>query len=217
MTVKSTLLGAVALGLAISASAASAATLSVVGGASIALPANFSLTGDATYAAYQGGVGDVGDPLRLFDQASKSALNGLFLDGAGSLTFRFLGSEAGFENVAVVMGGTFVNNKVDAPGAVSASFAAGTGFLPFSFTSLGVNTVANDGVANADVRIAFSDVFNNGQSVLAYFDDTFPDIDYDDLVVRIDVVSEVPLPAAGWLFGAALLGAYTLSRKRSAA
>lgn len=207
---------ALATGFALATTAAQAATLSVIGGADVALPGNFSLVGTPVYDTYQGGVGDIGDTIKVFDQASKTAANGLTLDGPASISFRFLGSEAGFQNVALVMGTNFVNNKVDAPGSVSSSFTAGAGFIPFSFVSLGVNTIANAGIANANLRLSFSEVFNGGASILALFDDNDPDVDHDDLVVRIDV-TPVPLPAAGWMLLAGLAGMGLLGRKRRAA
>ncbi len=205
-----------ATGFAIAVSTAQAATLSVIGGADVALPTNFSLVGTPAYDASQGGVGDIGDTIKVFNQASKTPANGLSLDTTASISFRFLGSEAGFENAALAMGVNLVNNKVDTPGFISRSFTAGPGLIPFSFLSLGVNSIANDGVANANLRLSFSQVFNGGASVLAFFDDTDPDVDYDDLVMRIDVVP-VSLPAAGWMLLGGLTGMGLLGRKRRTA
>ena len=42
--------------------------------------------------------------------------------------------------------------------------------------------------------------------------DGYGDVDFDDMVVRVDV-SAVPLPATVWLFGTALLGFIGISRR----
>jgi hypothetical protein len=211
MTLKTSLMGAVVALCALAASAASSATLSVTGGAAAALPGNFSLAGPA-YDALSGGVGGVGDAVSVLTSATKTPANGLSLTGNGFLTFTFLGSEAGFSNVLSFGGADVFGNKVNAAGDVSATFAANAGFLPFSFESRGVDTAANDGLLSAGLRIAYSEVFNGGRSVLAFFDDKTTDIDYDDFAVRIDV-SEIPIPAGGWLLLTALGGVMLLARR----
>jgi len=42
------------------------------------------------------------------------------------------------------------------------------------------------------------------------------DADYDDIIVALQPVSAVPIPAAGWLFGTALLGLAGLYRRKKA-
>jgi len=42
-------------------------------------------------------------------------------------------------------------------------------------------------------------------------------VDYDDLVVRVSAVSPVPVPAAIWLFGTALVGLVGFSKRKVAA
>jgi hypothetical protein len=55
-----------------------------------------------------------------------------------------------------------------------------------------------------------------GNSVWLGFDDRQGGhIDYDDMVVRVSAVSAVPVPAAIWLFGTALIGFVGMSRKTS--
>jgi hypothetical protein len=199
------------------AGASNAAVLSVVGGISTPLPSSFDLVGTPVYDAQQGGVGDIGDPIATFG-ANKNATNGLSLSAPSNVTFTFLGAEAGFNNFAVTLGSTIFTVN-DTPGVSSTSFF-GSGFIPFSFNSvdnfLTPSSIANDGVRVRNVRLGFSDVFNGGESVIAYFDDTdISDIDYDDLVVRIDV-SEIPLPAAAWMLLTALGGMGYLARRRTA-
>ena len=63
------------------------------------------------------------------------------------------------------------------------------------------------------LRIAFGHVFNNGRSVLAFFDNGRGETSYDDMVVRIDVV---PLPATVLLMGGALAGLAAFGWRRKA-
>lgn len=210
-----------ALAVACVSTAAHASILSVIGGTSAALPANFALIGQPVYDSLQGGVGDIGDTITVFG-ADKSAANGLSLTEGARVSFTYLGAEAAFNNTSITFGSTLVTNA-DAPGVMSAPFIAGAGFVPFSFTSTTLfpvvtNTIANDGGRDANMRIGFSETFNGGRSILAFFDDTdLTDIDFDDLVVRIDVipVSEIPLPAAAWMLLSALGGMGLLARKRA--
>ncbi len=211
MTPGMSLTGAVVAFCAFAAGAASAASLSVTGGDPTVVPSNFSLAGPG-YDALSGGVVGVGDAVSVLTPATKTPANGLSLIGNGFLTFTYLGSEAGFSNVLSFGGADVFGNKVNAAGDVSATFAANAGFLPFSFESRGVDTAANDGGLSAGLRIAYSEVFNGGRSVLVFFDDKTTDVDYDDFAVRIDV-SEIPIPAGGWLLLTALGGVMLLARR----
>lgn len=212
MTLKSIYAGALATVCAFAAGVASAATLSVTGGDAIALTSNFSLSGPA-YNALSGGVGSVGSTIKVLTDATKTVANGLSLSGPARVTFTYLGSEAGYSNVLSYAGADVLGNKFSTVGDVSAAFDAQGGFMPFSFASLATSTAANDGFITSGVRIAFSEVFNGGLSVLAFFDDRTLDIDYDDLAVRIDIVP-IPLPAAGWMLLLGFGGLGLLARGR---
>lgn len=201
-----TFMGASALLAAgLMSSTALGATLSVVGGSSIALPSNFSLPA----------VASVGDPVTAFTSATKTAANGLLLDGPARITFEFLGSEAGFTNV-FVFGSELFNNKTSTVGDMSLTFDVAGGFVPFSFVSNGVVTADNSAGFSTGLRVAFTDVSSDGSSVIALFDDTFPDVDYDDLAVRI-TVSEIPLPTTALLLASAMAGVGFLSMRRERA
>lgn len=209
---------AMAAALVLTAGAAQAATLDVIGGAAATLPSAFS-GWQPSYYDLDGGVGRVGDAIKVFTADAKTADNGLFLKTPSTLTFTFLLSEAGFDNVLDFDGTEVFDNKTAARGDVSASFALGAGFVPFTFISQGFFAVANDGEANSAVRLAFSETFNGGASILAFFDDRTTDIDYDDLVVRIDVtptVTPIPTPASGLVLLSALAGVIALRRRRAA-
>lgn len=198
-----------------SAERAEAATFSIVGGDSIVLPANFSRD-TPQYLALAGGVGSIGDPISVFTTATKAPGNGLVVNGVGRVTFTYLGREAGFQNEFSAFSTTLFDTFTSSVGDASGVFVAGSGALPFTFTSRGFDTVANDGVATTGVRLAFSELFNGGRSVLAFFDDRTSDIDYDDMVVRIDIAA-IPLPATAWMFIAGMGGLMLLSRRRALA
>jgi hypothetical protein len=212
---------------------ATAATLSLesTGGASRTLSKNFSLN-SAAYKALAGGVG-VGSTLTAFDQATKNASNGLSLKGPARVTFTYLGKEAGFTNFALGLSDTVLFSTATATvGQKSSEFTVAKGPLDFSFRSGTGNKafgLANDGgyfgvTPVKGVGIGYSAFLSdklvpkNGQSVLAFFDDSGagPDMDFDDIGVRIDVVP-VPLPAAGWMLLAGLGAMGAAARKRKAA
>lgn len=202
----------VALGV-MAAGAAQAVTLSVVGGADTVLTGRFSLEDDAAYVALANGVGE-GSTIKTFD-STKGAGEGLAVSGKSKITFTFLGSEAAFGNRFFFDGVELFLNKTNSVGDAVAVVTAGAGLLPFTFTSRVVDSIANDGTATAGMSFGLSEIFNGGTSVLAFLDDNSPDVDFDDLGIRIDV-SQIPTPAAGVLFLSALAGMGLLSRRRAA-
>jgi len=219
--------GALAIGLVSCAGIAGAASLEVVdaGGAVRDLGGLFDLDNSPAYSALVSpGAASKGDAVTVFTGAAKTGENGLFLTQRSRVTFTYLGSEAAFTNFALdLLGDTvlFRNNGdgATAIGATSASFVFDSGFLPFAFQSFGVGQIDNNGFATggALLELAFSALFNDGNSVVALFGDTGANVDgdLDDLGVRIDV-APVPLPAAAWLLLSAFGGLGWLSRKRRA-
>lgn len=204
---------AVALSLAaVSPQQAEAATLNVVGGAAGVLPTGYSL-GGAGYDALAGGVGAIGSSMTVFDGASKTAANGLKVGGAAKAVFTFLGSEAGGTNVLSAGGGALFDNKGFNVGDAFGAIPIGAGFLAFEIVNNGLATFANDGLADAGVRVGFSELFNGGSSVLVFFDGDHPDVDFDDLVFRIDVTA-IPLPPAALSLASAIVGVILLSARR---
>ncbi len=162
-----------------------------------------------------------------------------------TLRFTYEGFEAGYTNVsesAFVYGDNalFVNRGPTTIGSNTYSAAVpGTSqvtetfgltsnpaLVPFLFKSITGNTIAVNGGTVTDsstpTAIAFL-LVNDNQTAYAFFDDSGagPDKDFDDMVVRIDLllsppVTNVPLPAALPLFASGLgaMGMVAWRRRR---
>ncbi len=212
MRVVKTVLGAMAIAAA-SAVAATAATLSLVGGTATLLPANFNPTPALTAPK-------AGDTVTAF--SGNFLGQGLFLTAPEArVTFTFLGKEAGATNASIenVDGQTLGTGT---PGASLSFTQVGSGLIDFTFTTTanGFKTITNGvgGPIAPTLYMAFSEVFNDGKSVYALFGDggrDFPSEDYDDYVMRIDVAA-IPLPAGGLLLLTALGGIAALRRRKVA-
>ncbi|MBV1903747.1 MAG: VPLPA-CTERM sorting domain-containing protein [Marinosulfonomonas sp.] len=217
------------------ASAATAATLSVVNngsGTATTLPVGTGgTTGFDLSSIYGTSSPNIGDPITAFSAATGGTVNGgLYISGSSKLTYTFLGKEAGAKNAVFGQGGASVTNKQ----AIGSSFTvgqSGAGFIDFFFQTLegaweDINnnwitgealSIANNGLSGfSNLSIAFGQVFNNGKSILVFFGDGRGDVDFDDMVIRIDAV---PLPASALLLFGALggLGALRLRRKKATA
>ena len=223
---KTFLLSAVA-GFAMFASAASAATFSILDsgmsavGPNATLPAGFSLS-----SIYGAASPVIGDSITSF--TANPTNGGLYMDAASTLTFTFLGKEAGAQNAAFSSGGATMTNQ--GPAGTTMTSSQGAGFVNFMFqTTEGAGwedingngvfgetfSIANNGPSLfSGLSLAYGVVFNNGRSVLAFFGDGRGDIDYDDMVVRIDAV---PLPAAGLMLLGALGGLVAMRRRKKMA
>lgn len=206
---------------ALSGTSASAATLSFEPGTGVAV--NF---GDNKYdGVCENGITSCYNPsgaiasvltedLLTFDSSNPGP--GLKLDTAARITVTFLGKEAGAQNYAFSLGGSVSN--LDAIGS-SYSVNVAEGTLEFAFKSAlaGNPLAANNGTFVGSAAIGFSQLYNNGKTVYAFFDDSGAagDRDFDDMVVRIDV-APVPVPAAGFLLVAGLGGLAALKRRKKA-
>jgi len=200
--------------LALPASVAHAATLSLVGGEqNVTLPSNFSGSPQLAATGLQANV----DQVTVFE-STDGVNEGLALSGPATIRFDFLGSEAGYTNQAIELEGFGVlfNNKTSIIGqSVTLVLSPNTnGLLPFKFSTSGGGTAADaeNGNITSPLAIAFTDIVNN--SVIALFGDGAGDQDYDDMAIRISVV---PLPPALALFGAALFGLGWLGKRKKAA
>lgn len=194
--------------------AASAATLSVVGGAPLAFgTGNYSAgpAGCVTTCYNPGGpAAGLTEALRVFTAAPA----GLNITGPAPIRVTFLGKEAGATNTAFSLGGGSVTN-IMAVGSSFTSMIGGPGLANFNFSS-SLGTSAGSAGFTGSAAIAFGAVFNGGRSVFAFFDDSGAanDRDWDDMVVRIDVV---PVPAAGLLLLGGLGAFAAVKRRRKAA
>lgn len=231
---------------------AATATFSLVGGSSYTLPTGSGVNGfdpGGWNSASNSGI-DGGTSVTAF--TSFLSGQGLFVsDGTAttplnlSLRFTYLGFEAGYTNVAeaafvygddalfVNRGPTTIGSNTYSAATVgssiveSFSLSSNPGLVPLLFKSITGGTLAVNGgtiSGGGTTSIAFF-LANGNQTAYAFFDDSGagPDKDYDDMVVRIDVVvpppvTPVPLPAALPLFASGLgaIGVLAWRRKRKA-
>lgn len=210
---------------ALSGTSASAAVLSFAPGKGAAVnfgDGNYNGTpcpGDITKCYNPSGAVAAGltEDLLVFDDSAANMRGpGLVLDEAAIITVTFLGKEAGAQNYAFSLGGEVANTDVI---GASYSVAVDAGTLDFSFKSLfgGGTLASNDGTFIGTAAMGFSKLYNGGTKVYAFFDDSgaADDRDFDDMVVEI-TISQVPVPAAGFLLIAGLGGLAALKRRKKA-
>jgi hypothetical protein len=207
------LAAAAVLASAVSAGAVSLSFGGLLGGTKT-LDGAFGLDGNAAYLSHvPAGTGRQGDTITTFSGLTKSALNGVSVDGPAKVTLTYLGASAAYANFGVVLGNQVVFRN-QASGGTAASTIGDTasftvhqgGLLPFAFHTKGVNapdgaSIANDGGASpwytflAGLSIGYSDIYAGGKSINVFFDDSgaHKDRDYNDMAFRIDV-SEVGYP-----------------------
>jgi len=194
--------------LAIAASA-NAASLSIVGGTDIALPADYNP------APPVAGTGP-GTIVRSFTSA-QIAFGGLMLDMASKVTYTYIAKQANAQNYTIALpSGMSLSNK----GPLNASFSVTDdgGFVDFLFRTISsgaqiseiTNGVGATGPLARKLDVAF--LQEGSKSVLAFFDDGRGDSDFDDMVIRISVV---PLPAGGLLLLTALGGFAAMRRRKT--
>lgn len=206
-----TLLKKLAIGLALGCSMAGAAMATVV------TSPTFSLTGGShlTLNTNRANAFDVAVP--GFDLSHARFGSFLNLSGAADLTFTFVGKEAAYNNVfSSISFRPFdvesFSNATSVPGVSSFSFSdVNAGKLNFSFFSQG-NLRSAFGNGSDRVGMVLS---SDKQSALLMFNDKAKDHDYDDMVIKVSIMTPVPEPEtyALMLGGLAVLGAVARRRK----
>jgi hypothetical protein len=191
--------------------AAKASTFSFIGGTGGTLPGNWNPSPSAPGLA-------IGSGITIFDEAGE----GIWLNGAANLVYTYIGKEAGSINAFLAPSSFFVTSAT-APGSISNTSASSAGYLDFSFLGLGTccgldSGAFTNGEGNSGLNggLALAVAMINPTKAYLMFGDGFGDSDFDDMVVKVEV-SAVPIPAAIWLFGSALIGMFGFSKRRKAA
>lgn len=193
-------------------SAANAVTLSLIGDGytnhTLNQSGGFDLDDNPAYGyvALAGGVGD-GSDVRVLLADVKDGTNGLAVSGPASVTYTYLGKEAGYTNSLKFSapGASVFDSNTTGVGATSGTFGILGGLLEFLFTSNSdTDRVFNNALATPGMNIAYF-ILEGAQSALVFLDDfgAGPDSDFDDIAIRIDIAA-VPVPAALPLLGAGL-------------
>lgn len=196
------------------AGSATAATLSLVDTGTFTLDSKFT-------ASDLGDVNGLADGVEIHTLSSGN-IGGLSVD-ADHVKFRvtYLGSEADHTNEAFELasggaGTVLFSNDGSSSIGDSVIFTGGlSGFVAFLFKDTNQGETITNGDASTSspgLRIGFSDIFDDGRSVIALFGDGAGDADFDDLAVKISIV---PLPAGGLLLLTALGGIGFARRKKS--
>lgn len=195
---------------------ANAATLTVSGGSSEILNANFNPGGWANFDGITAGVSSI----TVFSGLLNNG--GVSVDADARITFTYMGTEAANTNLTFFTAPLqeIFSNKTSIAGTTLAIFdpvAAGT--VPFKFTSQGSSEAVNGGSIASNLLLGLIQV--SPTRVYAFLEDIAigGDRDLDDMVIRIDVapsqaVGEVPVPLALPLFAAGLGVFGFLSRRR---
>jgi len=208
---------------------AEASTFSFIGGDSQAKPDDWNPSG-ATQELSQA---VVNDGITIFDNYDGNGNwedEGIWLNGPANLVYTYIGKEAGSTNASrtLLASDPFFKTDETTFGATFETSASSAGYLDFIFEGLGTCCVAKgtftNGTGNSgdNMRLSLAVALINPltsdpspSTLYLMFGDGFGDADYDDMVVKVEAFSAVPVPAAIWLFGTALIGFVGLSRRTS--
>ena len=200
------------------AGAANASMFTLIGGDDTKfLPGNWNPSNEPSDLS-------VGDGITVFNEAGE----GVWLNGAADLVYTYIGKEAGSTNAFASSSSYFLTEDyMGVPGTDSgtsfATSASSAGYLDFTFLGLGTCCVAPGSFTNGsgstndygfDVNLGLSLAVASISDSALYlmFGDGYGDADFDDMVVKVEAMSAVPVPAAFWLFGTALIGFIGVSR-----
>lgn len=141
-----------------------------------------------------------------------------FTDGEGGWTTIFANNDYATTTADQIMaGGLVASTAVNTFGFRFMTRAKSDGTLSSSSKTI---TDATNAVGMAPLSVNFFATIEEGGSLILWLDDGSgtPDFDFSDMGIRITAVpiTAVPVPAAGWLFGSALLGMISAARRRQA-
>lgn len=177
-----------------------------------AFAATLSLTGGASLTLVQGSTIPKNNGISSLYGASTNSISGfkggtLEISDTATVTLTYLGTEAYNVNAFKWSGSDIFKTR----GATDTCSGGNCGI----WSSTGFEEMTKDAASGA-LTFSFNSIANGGDSIFAYkvndttydlwFNDSgSSDSDYDDMVVRVST-SPVPIPAAVWLFGSALMG-----------
>lgn len=193
------------------ASAATAASLSLVGGGyQNQVLANYDLMPDLD-----------GETISFLTGAVKNNTNGLAVSGPARVTYTYLGSEAANTNFSASVGGTQILTQASSIGTSFTNTVMSGGLLDFLFATTApiqfIGTIINNSGATPQSNDFAIGYYQDGNTWYALFDDIRNgDRDFDDFALKIDV-APIPLPAAGFLLlgGLGALGAVARRRNKA--
>jgi hypothetical protein len=197
--------------VAFAALSANAATLSLTGGTEdVPLPANWD--------DLISGIPDPGSFVTTFNSDQATNGEGIYVSGATSLLYEYLGTSAGNTNTGSSGADMLFTTAGSSIGDVVVVDSPLDGKLDFSFWTDSLYGVGLAGsFANAMGTtlntLAMAVFVESDTSMILMFDDGSTDQDYDDMLIRVSSISAIPLPAAAWLFGSGLLGLFGLRRR----
>jgi len=195
---------------------AEASTFSFIGGNSQDIPSDWNPSNAPV----------VDEKIIIFQGAGE----GIWLNGPANLVYTYIGKEAGSTNASrtSLASDPFFKTDETTFGATFETSASSAGYLDFIFEGLGTCCVTKgtftNGTGNSgdnmglSLAVALINPLTSDPSPSTLYlmlGDGFGDTDYDDMVVKVEAFSAVPVPAAIWLFGTALIGFVGLSRRTS--